>query len=154
MLITWEHSFLHRNECKQIWWRNCSGGLWTLEDIKDAIQRMVTCSWQVIYWSAHGICILPVPGTTGIKQYSLYIVRSYRHFFVMIASWPGNVFRFTALVDRNQPVTGEFPSQRSSITSFDVSFSVRQTTPLNEQSSFRYLKPPWCSYDVTVVYLI
>ena len=60
----------------------------------------------------------------------------------MMTSSNGNIFRVTGPLCGNSPVTGEFPSQRQAMRSFDVVFDLR----LNKQ-----LRRHRTHYEVTVM---
>ena len=51
----------------------------------------------------------------------------------MMMSWNGNIFRVTGPLWGELPVTGEFPSQRPVMWSFDVSFDLRLNKRLGKQ---------------------
>ena len=59
----------------------------------------------------------------------------------MKTSSNGNIFRVTGSLCGNSPVTGEFPSQRPVVRSFDASFDLR----LHKQSWRRWFGTPLCS---------
>ena len=54
--------------------------------------------------------------------------------FLMMTSSNGNIFRVTGPLCGNSPVTGEFPSQRPVMRSFDVFFDLCLNKRLSKQS--------------------
>ena len=61
--------------------------------------------------------------------------------YMMTAS-NGNFFRFTGPLCGNSPVTGEFPSQRSVMQSFDVFFDLDLNKRSSKQSRRRWSEMP------------
>ena len=63
----------------------------------------------------------------------------------MTTSSNGNLFRVTALCERNSSVTGEFPSQRPARRSFDVFFDLHLNQRLSKESRRRWFETPYRS---------
>ena len=68
-------------------------------------------------------------------------------------SWHENAFNtILVLGEAKPPFTNGVPSQRASNAEFWCIFLVILNQPLDRQPSYRWFEPPWCSYDVTVMY--
>ena len=62
----------------------------------------------------------------------------------MMTSSDGNIFRVIGPLCGNSPVTGEFPSERPVMRSFDVSFDLCLNRRLSKQSIRRLFETPPC----------
>ena len=69
----------------------------------------------------------------------------------MMTSSNGNISAFLAICAGNSPVTGEFPSQRPVMRSFDVFFHLRPNKRLSNDREDGDLRCFCGHYDVNVI---
>ena len=89
----------------------------------------------------------------GIIILVVFVVRP--SFSFMMTSSNGNIFSaLLILCAGNQPVTGEFISQRPVTRSFDVFFGLRLNKRSSKPSNRQWLRRHDAHYDVTVMIMI
>ena len=82
----------------------------------------------------------------SLRDYCPALLCQVNHFWVELSlSWNGTIFVLLALCAGNSPVTGEFPSQRPVMQSFDVFFDLRLNKRLSKQSWGWWFEMPSCS---------
>ena len=89
------------------------------------------------------------------KQYANIITVSVRYASLPSTWWRHRMETFSALLARcagNSPITGEFPSERPVMRSFDVLFSLRLNKRLSKQSRRRWFETHGFHYDVIVMF--
>ena len=78
----------------------------------------------------------------GINRSDLVDESIYSYQSSLMTSSNGNIFRVTGLCAGNSPITGEFPSQRPMMRSFDVFFDLRLNKRLSKQSWGWWVETP------------
>ena len=89
-------------------------------------------------------CRRAVDSSSFTREYKMCVTYGWRDGNMMTSS-NGNIFYVTGPLWGNSPVTGEFPSQRPVMWSFDVFFNLRLNKRVSKQLRPWWFETPSCS---------